>query len=205
MHVRAFVVATGMVAVAALPFAARERAADDGINAKIRQEGMSHSQIMRTLHYLSDIYGPRLTGSPNHKAAAEWAIKQMTEWGMTNGHLEPWDFGHEGWLNEYLAVHVTAPYKDALVVEALGWTPGTPGRGHGQGLQSRGARGTRGGAEPQRSTGCARRTRPGASRPDTGGIDGVSRQRQGEGRRRRSSRRAGRHSCRSTFSRPPGG
>ena len=45
MHVRAFVVATGMVAVAALPFAARERAADDGINAKIRQEGMSHSQI----------------------------------------------------------------------------------------------------------------------------------------------------------------
>jgi len=117
-----------MVAVSALPFAARERADDDGINAKIRQEGMSHSQIMRTLHYFSDIYGPRLTGSPNHKAAAEWAIKQMTEWGMTNGHLEPWDFGHEGWLNEYLAVHVTAPYKDSLVVEALGWTPSTPGR-----------------------------------------------------------------------------
>ena len=98
MQVRAFVVATGMVAVAALPFAARERTADDEINAKIRQEGMNHSQIMRTLHYFSDIYGPRLTGSPNHKAAAEWAIKQMTEWGMTNGHLEPWDFGHEGWL-----------------------------------------------------------------------------------------------------------
>ena len=56
------------------------------------------------------------------------AIKQMTEWGMTNGHLEPWDFGHEGWSNEYLAVHVTTPYKDALVVEALGWTPGTQGR-----------------------------------------------------------------------------
>ena len=89
---------------------------------------MDHSQIMRTLHYLSDVYGPRLTGSPNHKAAAEWAIKQMTEWGMTNGHLEPWDFGREGWSNRYLAVHVTAPYKDALVVEALGWTPGTQGR-----------------------------------------------------------------------------
>jgi hypothetical protein len=127
MHSKTVLVAAGMVALATLPFAAQERAGDD-INTKIRQEEMNHSQIMRTLHYFSDIYGPRLTGSPNHKAAAEWAIKQMTEWGMTNGHLEPWDFGHEGWLNEYLAVHVTSPYKDALVVEALGWTPSTPGR-----------------------------------------------------------------------------
>jgi carboxypeptidase Q len=127
MHSRTFVAVAGMVAIASLPFAAQERTADD-INAKIRQEGMNRSQIMRTLHYFTDIYGPRLTGSPNHKASAEWAIKQMTEWGMTNGHLEPWDFGREGWLNEYLAVHVTSPYKDALVVEALGWTPSTPGR-----------------------------------------------------------------------------
>jgi carboxypeptidase Q len=127
MHSRTLAVATGMVAIAVLPFAAQERTSTD-INAKIRQEEMNNSQIMRTLHYLADIYGPRLTGSPNHKAAAEWAVKQMTQWGMTNGHLEPWDFGREGWLNEYLAVHVTAPFKDALVVEALGWTPSTQGR-----------------------------------------------------------------------------
>ena len=58
---------------------------------------MNNSQIMRTLHYLATSTARALTGSPNHKAAAEWAIKQMTEWGMTNGHLEPWDFGREGW------------------------------------------------------------------------------------------------------------
>ncbi|MEO7272727.1 MAG: M20/M25/M40 family metallo-hydrolase [Vicinamibacterales bacterium] len=127
MNVRTFAVAAGMVAAAALPFSAQAPNTTE-INAKIRQEGMSHSQIMRTLHYLSDVYGPRLTGSPNHKAAAEWAVKQMTTWGFTNGHLEPWDFGREGWLNEYLAVHVTAPYKDAMVVEALGWTPSTAGK-----------------------------------------------------------------------------
>ena len=126
MSQRALGIAAGMVAITALPFAAQERPAD--VNARIRQEGMSHSQIMRTLHYLSDVHGPRLTGSPGHKAAAEWAIRQMTAWGMTNGHLEPWDFGHEGWANEYLAVHVTAPFKDSLVVEALAWTPGTNGR-----------------------------------------------------------------------------
>src|SRR3954462_14674707 len=119
--------AGGLVALAAaLPVA--QSKVDPAINDKIRQEEKNNSQIMRTLHYLTDVYGPRLTGSPNHKAAAEWAVKQMTSWGMTNGHLEPWEWGHEGWTNEYLAVHVTAPYKDALVVEALGWTPGTKGR-----------------------------------------------------------------------------
>ena len=127
MNVRTLAVATGMVALTVLPFAAQAPNTTD-INARIRQEAMNNSQIMRTLHYLSDIYGPRLTGSPNHKAAAEWAVKQMTTWGFTNGHLEPWDFGREGWLNEYLAVHVTAPFKDAMVVEALGWTPSTPGK-----------------------------------------------------------------------------
>jgi hypothetical protein len=74
MHSRTLAVAAGMVVLAALPFAAQERTSPDAtaINAKIRQEGMDHSQIMHTLHYLSDVYGPRLTGSPNHKAAAEW-------------------------------------------------------------------------------------------------------------------------------------
>ena len=166
---------------------------------------MSHSQIMRTLHYFSDIYGPRLTGSPNHKAAAEWAIKQMTEWGMTNGHLEPWDFGHEGWLNEYLAVHVTAPYKDALVVEALGWTPSTPGRVTAKAFNLVVPEGPEAAPNPNAAAGCARRTRPGASRPDTGGIDGVSGQRQERRSQAPQFSWAGRHSCRSTFSRPPGG
>src|SRR5262245_56038896 len=56
--------------------------------AKIRAEGIERSKIMNTLHFLTDVYGPRPTGSPNHVAAANWAIKTMTSWGMTNGHLE---------------------------------------------------------------------------------------------------------------------
>ena len=58
------------------------------------------------MHYLTDVHGPRLTGSPNHKRAAEWAVKQMTEWGFKNGKLEPWAFVNadgtprSGWLNE---------------------------------------------------------------------------------------------------------
>src|SRR5205814_6802850 len=67
----------------------------------------------------------RLTGSPNHKLAAEWAIKEMTSWGFDNAHLEPWDFGHPGWVNERLTVHTISPFKDALVCEVLAWTPST--------------------------------------------------------------------------------
>src|SRR5438132_8491161 len=57
---------------------------DDAMLAKIRTEGMEHSKIMWIEHYLTDVYGPRPTGSPNHVAAANWAIKTMTSWGMTN-------------------------------------------------------------------------------------------------------------------------
>ena len=106
--------------------AASERI-DYETNAKIRKEGREPSQIMRTLHFLTDVYGPRLTGSPNHEAAAEWALKQMTEWGLENARLEPWDFGRPGWLNERFAGFILSPVKDSLVGEVLAWTPGTRG------------------------------------------------------------------------------
>jgi carboxypeptidase Q len=105
------------------------------INAKIRAEAANNSQIMRTLHVLTDVYGPRLTASPNHKAAAEWAIKQMTDWGFTGGHLEPWDFGHPGWLNERFSGFIVSPVKDSLVGEVLAWTPSTKGTATGEVVQ----------------------------------------------------------------------
>jgi len=126
MNFKAPVLAALALASAVVPFSAESRL-DSSINDRIRQEEADHSQLMRTEHFLADVYGPRLTGSPNHKAAAEWTVKQMVDWGLANGHLEPWEFGHEGWVNEHLEVHAVAPFKDALVVEALGWTPGTNG------------------------------------------------------------------------------
>jgi len=95
--------------------------------ARMRKEENDNSQIMKTMHMLTDVYGPRLTGSPNHKNAAEWSMKQMQAWGLSNAHLEPWDFGHPGWLNERLTAHIIAPVKDALVCEVLSWTPSTKG------------------------------------------------------------------------------
>jgi hypothetical protein len=118
-------IAVGMFILAS-PFAAEERI-DVEVNAKIRKEGMENSKIMRTLHFLTDVYGPRLTGSPNLKAAGEWAIKEMAAWGFTNGHLEPWDFGRPGWTNEVAIGAIVSPVKDKLEFEVLAWTPSTDG------------------------------------------------------------------------------
>jgi Zn-dependent M28 family amino/carboxypeptidase len=108
-----------------LPVAAQNGSGD--LLSRIRKEAMERSQIMKTMHMFTDVYGPRLTGSPNHRAAAEWAVKQMTAWGLENAHLEPWDFKHPGWLNERLTAHLISPVKDPLVCEVLAWTPSTKG------------------------------------------------------------------------------
>lgn len=114
---------------------AQQTAPGEDINAKIRKEAMENSKIMRTIHYFSDVYGPRLTGSPNHKAAADWAVKEMKSWGFDNARLEPWDFGHPGWVNERASGFITDPVQDSLVFEVLSWTPGTNGVVKGQAIQ----------------------------------------------------------------------
>ena len=88
--------ALGLVAtLLCLPLFAQSQS-DKDLLERIRQEEKNNSQIMKTMHMFADVYGPRLTGSPNHKAAAEWAVKQMTAWGLSNAHLEPFKFGR-GW------------------------------------------------------------------------------------------------------------
>ena len=128
-------VGIGTILVAAAVSAGARGNNDQDIYWQIRHEGVSNSQILRTMHMLTDVYGPRLTGSPNLKAAAEWAIKQMETWGLKNGHLEPWDFGHPGWRNERLSAHIVSPVQDHLVTEALAWTPGTSGPVRGPAVQ----------------------------------------------------------------------
>ena len=137
---------------------------DAPTDARFRSEEMEHSQIMHTLHMLTDRYGPRVTGTPNHESAARWAVDEMTRWGLKNGHLEPWDFGHPGWLNESADGHIVAPVKQNLKFEVIAWTPSTNGTvgastvelpGPPQGplpaeTAEGGGRGGRGGRGPQR-------------------------------------------------------
>jgi carboxypeptidase Q len=97
------------------------------VSAAIRKEGMENSKIMNTMHYFADLYGPRLTGSPNHVNAAKWGVSEMKSWGFDNAVLEPWDFGSPGWVNERATGLMLEPVQDTLTFEVLAWTPSTKG------------------------------------------------------------------------------
>jgi hypothetical protein len=94
---------------------------------RIKEEGFERSQVMETASWLTDVYGARLTGSPNIKAAGEWTVKKLTEWGVQKAHLEPWGpFGH-GWQNERFSASVVAPTPWSIIGAPKAWTPGTDG------------------------------------------------------------------------------
>ena len=76
--------------------AAEEKVDLDAVH-RIETEAFHHSKVMDHAFYLTDVYGPRLTGSPGLKAAAEWAVKQFTEWGLANASLEKWGPFGRGW------------------------------------------------------------------------------------------------------------
>ncbi|MDI1241015.1 MAG: M20/M25/M40 family metallo-hydrolase [bacterium] len=125
-----------LLVVTVTPSLAFAQAATAGdINDRIRKEGMDNSHIMKTLHTLTDVYGPRLTGSPKLKAAGDWATSQMKTWGFDRVDMEPWEWGNVGWANERAAGYITAPVKDNLTFEVLAWTPSTSGAVTGEAFQ----------------------------------------------------------------------
>jgi hypothetical protein len=102
-------------------------AATEGTNdpiARIREEGMNHSQAMETLDYLSDVIGPRLTGSPNMKRANEWTRDKLKSWGLSNAHLEAWGPFGRGWSLERFSAQVIEPQDIPLKAFPAAWSPG---------------------------------------------------------------------------------
>src|SRR5713101_8538186 len=125
-HSRALLILLLLVAV--LPLGAQAPTAPD-LNAiqQIKDEGFNRSQIMDIMSYLSDVYGPRLTNSPNIKQAADWTTGKMKEWQLANVHLEPWGPFGKGWSNERISAQVISPRPFPLIAYPKAWTPGTNG------------------------------------------------------------------------------
>ena len=94
---------------------------------KIKEEGLQHSQVMDTASWLTDVYGGRLTGSPNIKAAGDWTVKKLTEWGAQNARLETWGEFGTGWQNERFSATVLTPVPWTIIGAPKAWTPGTDG------------------------------------------------------------------------------
>jgi hypothetical protein len=97
------------------------------VDTQLRAAETKDSQLMWWLHEVTDVYGPRLTGSPGLRAAQDFAVAQMKKWGFTNVHLEAWNFNHPGWQNYELEANTVSPFQQPLNVRAVSWTPGTKG------------------------------------------------------------------------------
>ncbi|HWW75567.1 MAG TPA: hypothetical protein VNZ44_09225, partial [Pyrinomonadaceae bacterium] len=91
---------------------------------RIKDEGLKRSQVMRTLEYLTDVIGPRLTGSPALKRANNWTRDKLAEWGLTGAHLEPWGPFGRGWTLRRFSAEVTAPQAFPLLAYPRAWSPG---------------------------------------------------------------------------------
>src|SRR3954471_2456407 len=124
-------------AAASLPIgAAGEKIDYEGIN-KIKAQGLNPqaSQVMDVSSWLTDVHGPRLTGSPNVQKAAEWAAAKMKEWGLQNVKLEPWTDRNgfdRGWTNEKFYMAAVEPQAFPIPGTPTGWTPGTNGLVRGE-------------------------------------------------------------------------
>jgi carboxypeptidase Q len=94
--------------------------------AKIRDEGLHRSQVMDHIGWLSDVYGPRLTGGPSILKASDWAIGKFHEWGLSNAHRETWAFG-KGWSLVRFSAHLIEPQVQPLIGFPGSWTAGTKG------------------------------------------------------------------------------
>ncbi len=116
-----------LLLIAALAFPAAAQNIDLAVIGKIREEGLQRSQVMEHISWLSDVYGPRLTGSPAIKQASAWAQGRFKQWGLANIHEEEFPFG-KGWRLVRFDAHLLEPQIAPLLGFPKSWTPGTAGR-----------------------------------------------------------------------------
>ncbi|MDQ6737589.1 MAG: M20/M25/M40 family metallo-hydrolase [Gemmatimonadota bacterium] len=113
-----------IVAQTAVPGLASIETIDSTPFLRIRQQAMDSSQVMDIVSWLSDVYGPRLTGSPSARTAAGWAMKEMKRWGLDNVRLENWGPFGRGWSNESFSLQAISPQHYPIIAYASAWTPG---------------------------------------------------------------------------------
>ena len=101
-------------------------ASERDVLARIRAEGLEHSQVERVFNTLTVDIGPRLTASPAHKRAAEFVRAELVSYGLDNVHLEPWQFGR-GWTTDKLTIELVEPRYLPLLGYADGWSASTSG------------------------------------------------------------------------------
>jgi carboxypeptidase Q len=134
-HLRSAALALVATLALALPLTAQEPV-DTATIARIEAEETDHSQVMEIMSWLSDVYAPRLTWSPNVRRAAQWAMDQMRSWGLSNVHIEPWtDPPGIGWENVDFSFMATSPVPFIIQAVPRAWSASTKGTVRGPAMR----------------------------------------------------------------------
>lgn len=123
---RIALIVLAVAAAGSFPLAQSSEKLDLATIGRIRDEGFNRSQVMDHIFWLTDVYGPRLTGSPAIQQASEWAMKKFNEWGLVNAHQERWKFG-KGWSLVRFNANLVEPQVQPIIGYPQSWTPGTKG------------------------------------------------------------------------------
>jgi carboxypeptidase Q len=94
---------------------------------RIKVEAFQNSRVMEQLSLLSDLYGPRLTGSPEFAQAADWAVARLKEYGLTNVHTEKWGPFGRAWSLQSYNLEMISPRYSHLSAVPLAWSAPTNG------------------------------------------------------------------------------
>jgi len=114
--------------VATTSFSQQSEPLDTVAISKIKEEGFKRSALMANLSLLTDVYGPRLTNSPNHKKAADYAKTTLESYGLQNVHIDYWgeEFGR-GWELKKFTLQSLEPVNSPIIAYPKAWSPGIKG------------------------------------------------------------------------------
>lgn len=97
---------------------------DTAAMAMIKEEGLKNSQVMEMLSYLTDVYGPRLTWSPEYRRAGDWARGKLKEIGIQNIRYDTWTPIGKGWTLKNFSLAMMSPVSQPLIGYPKAWSPG---------------------------------------------------------------------------------
>jgi len=104
-----------------------EDAVDLAVVQRIKKEAFQNSKVMDHLFWLTDVYGPRLTGSPGFATAANWAVKRLKEYGVEDAAIEPWGKFGRSWRLTKFSISLQEPEYAPLIGFPLAWSANTNG------------------------------------------------------------------------------
>ncbi|HEY6403046.1 MAG TPA: M28 family peptidase, partial [Blastocatellia bacterium] len=119
-----------LVAISAQSLSAQELVNISAVE-RIKREALQNSQVMEHAFFLSDVYGPRLTGSPGFQAAGNWVVKRFQDFGLENVRKEQIGWGRS-WSYKKFSIHMLEPQPAALIGSPGPWSSSVDGQAQGE-------------------------------------------------------------------------